>query len=160
MLTLLETKTKRSRNLIVLFSLTCAVVFAFVSGVQAQEGGLTIHAIDGRTGKPIKNEHLVVSVGATETRALGGWKNINLTTDDNGVAVLSADDAHSPFIQVWVDFHAQCQNAPSTSFFKVVEIQKSGVNAGNLCGKITREVTPGNFVVFARPATFWEKMRW
>jgi hypothetical protein len=79
MLTLLKRKAKRSRNLIARSVLTWVVVLAFVSRVYAQEGSLNIHAIDGRTGKPIKNEHLVVSIGAIcqQRKTQSCWSSAN-----------------------------------------------------------------------------------
>jgi hypothetical protein len=134
------------------------VAAASIGGV-AQLQSVVIHAIDGRNGNAITHQRLVVwewdSQGARQLT-----KHIDLQTDGEGSAVLQENDTSVSKIQVWVDFHILCQPAPNGNSYSLHQIRTEGLSTANDCGSIVHENAPNSFVVFARPAHWWEKLGW
>jgi hypothetical protein len=62
-------------------------------------------------------------------------------------------------IQIWVDHYTLCQKMPNDQSYSVEEIRKTGLSAPNTCGVRTQERVANQFVVFARPQAFYEKVR-
>jgi len=51
------------------------------------------------------------------------------------------------------------QNLNRAPTYRIENIVKSGVVAGNKCGGFRVEAKPGELVFFVRPLTWWERMR-
>jgi len=134
-----------------------AVIIAVGSAAMAQDNRIVIHLIDGRNGKPISNEHLLVFQGASTEDIKEHRSHLDLQTDANGIAFLPADAM--PQIQVWPDWYKICRSASSNSIFSLEEIKKNGAATPNSCGSTTMKLVPNHFYIFARPLSFWEKMR-
>jgi hypothetical protein len=122
---------------------------------------IVIQVLDGKSGKPIPNEHLLIFQGAT-AEDVRAQKNPSkaLKTDANGVAILPLDDPSILKIQVWVDWHVLCQEKPNEQSYGVENIRKTGLSSPNNCGSLVRENTPNHLIVFSRSARPWEKMRY
>jgi hypothetical protein len=146
--------SKRLTNRIAI--MVCIIGFGVAA--MAQEKSVVIRVVDGRNGRPISNEHVMVSVGANPEEVREMKRHIDLRTDDKGVAILQVDSASMSRIQAWVDFHIQCQQTANDSSYSLEEIMKIGVSTPNNCGSASVGNSANNFVVFARPAHWWEKM--
>jgi hypothetical protein len=127
---------------------------------MCSDGQIVIQVVDGRNGKPIPREHVLVFQGATaeDIRALNS--HADLQTDANGVALLTIEDPSISLILVSVDWHIVCEEKPNTKTYSIEEIKRTGLSTQNKCGLLVRKNEPDHFVVFARPAHFWEKMRY
>lgn len=123
----------------------------------AQTKEIAILALDGKTGRPIANEHLLVFEGDSQTNI--GKKHSDLKTDENGIAMLSLDDPSISRIQVFVDFHVLCQKLPNGNSFSVDEVERNGLATPNICGKATLSNFPSRLVVFAWPPTLLDRAR-
>ena len=145
-----------------LFKGMCVGVLVLGATAMAQNVEIVLHAVDGRNGKPLANRRLMVSTGVPGDSARGWVPNGDLTTDKDGLATLTISAADAKWIQVWADFLTLCQSHPNSNLFSVSTIMSKGLSTPNDChrGPLALKDTPGGFVVFARPATFMEKMRW
>ena len=126
---------------------------------QAQTRTIEVQAYNGKTGAPLAKQRLLVFAGASQQDAAFHQRNFDLTTDAGGEATLVLDSPQVQWVQVFADYLTLCQDTPNHQSFRVSEIISSGLSSPNTCGKLTRPNTPGKFIVFARPATFAEKMR-
>ncbi len=120
---------------------------------------MVVQAVDGRNGKPLANQHLLVFGGESPESVKQHKKQFKLVTDKDGLADLTIAPSDIQRIQVWVEWHVLCQSEPNSKSYSVAEVLSSGVSTPNTCGPSVRELTPGHFVVYARPSHFWEKMR-
>jgi len=138
----------------------CAIIVMVVVGMacMAQETKIVVQVLNGKNGKPIANEHLVVFTGASEDKVKQHKNHAEIRTDAKGVALLSVDERTTSYIQVWVDWHILCQKTPNTQSYSVGDILKGGSSTANNCGTIKEPLEPNKFVVFARPASFRERM--
>jgi hypothetical protein len=138
-----------------------ALVLAAQSGTfaSAQSTSVTIVALDGRNGKPLPSQRLVVFAGNTLSELRVQKYSFDLTTDQNGFAILTIDRARASYIRVFVDFKTLCQSGPSWNL-DLAEIVAKGLIATNDCGSIARGLKPNQLTIFARPATLREKMAW
>ena len=119
---------------------------------------IVMQAFDGRNGKPLANQHLLVFTGPNRAAVISHASNMDLTTDKNGSGTISLDPAEVRWIQVWADGRVLCQPNPNQESFSVATITLKGMAALNNCSAIVHEATPGQFIVFARPKSFAEKM--
>jgi hypothetical protein len=137
-----------------------AITIMTVAGLAgAQRGGIVIQVLNGKNGQPIANEHLVVFTGASVEDVKEQKNHVEVRTDAKGEALLSVDTLATSHIQVWVDWHVPCQEVPNSKSYSVEDILKNGSSTSNNCGPVKHPLSPNHFVVFARPAHFWEKMR-
>lgn len=140
-------------------------VFMFSYVISAPAGGLeqplniSVQALDGRNGKPLANQHLLVFTGASVDAVKSHAEHTGLTTDKNGLGTLTIYPSETQWIQVWADGRILCQDNPNQNSFSVATIMSKGLATPNTCGALTREPIPGQFIVFARPTHFKEKIR-
>ena len=137
------------------------ILFGGALATASSDNAIVIDVVDGKSGNPIPNEHILVFQGAT-TEDVRAQKNPSkeLKTDANGAALLAVDDPSILRIQVWVDWHVLCQEKPNEQSYSVENIRKVGLSSPNNCGSVVRENIPSHLIVFSRPAHFWEKMRY
>ena len=128
-----------------------------IAGV-AQSSEITIHALNGKDGKPLVHQRLLVFGGKTAEAASHQETDFDVTTDVNGFARVVFDPAKTRWIEVFADFLTLCYDKPNLVQFSVDTISSTGLASPNHCGKIMPLVKPGQFTVFARPATLREKM--
>ena len=119
---------------------------------------IVVQAFDGRNGKPLQNQHLLVFTGQNRAAVISHASNMELTTDKNGSGTISLDPAVVRWIQVWADGRVLCQPSANQESFSVVTVTSKGVATLNNCGSVVHEASPGQYIVFARPKTFSEKM--
>jgi hypothetical protein len=125
---------------------------------MAQDNRIVVQVVDGRNGKPLANQHLLVFAGESPEGVRLQKEHFQLVTDNDGLADLPIASGTVQWIQVWPDWHILCQKTPNREAFSVTEILSTGLSTPNACGSVRQELRPGHFVVFARPAHFWEKM--
>jgi hypothetical protein len=130
----------------------------FASSSFAQRTEVTIRALNGKTGSPFANQRLVIFVGESAEAATFHQRAIDAQTDKNGLVVIPVVSAKTSWIQVWADGLTLCQSEPNRKSFSVDMILSSGLSAPNNCGSLAQATAPGQFTVYARPATFSEKM--
>jgi hypothetical protein len=116
-----------------------------------------IEAFDGRDGKPLADQRLLVFTGMEPL--IGRAMHTLLTTDKNGSGTLPVQPSEVQWIQVWVDGDALCQREPNPYSFSIVAIRAKGQAAPNNCSAFVRHATPGHLTVFARPENLVERMR-
>jgi hypothetical protein len=119
---------------------------------------IVVQAFDGRNGKPLQNQHLLVFTGPTRAAVISHASNMELTTDKSGSGTISLDPAEVRWIQVWADGRVPCQPNANQESFGVATIMSKGVATLNNCSAVVHEASPGQFIVFARPKSFSEKM--
>jgi hypothetical protein len=128
------------------------------TAAMGQDKQIVVQAVDGRNGKPIANQHMLV-FGGDSTEAVRQQKNqYELTTDKDGLATLTLVPG-TQWLQVWMDWHVLCQSEHNSKNFPVKDILVSGLSTPNNCSSVSEKAAPGHLVVFARPERFWEKMR-
>jgi hypothetical protein len=137
-----------------------AFLMLFGTLAHAQDTKLTLVAVDGRNGKPLPSQRLLVFIGESQEGVRLHKQSLDVTTDRNGLAVLPITQTKMHWIQVFVDYRTLCQTEPNRLSFNVAEIVSSGLVTPNSCGSLRRVATTGQLVVFARPATLREKMNW
>jgi hypothetical protein len=129
---------------------------------MAQEMSKTIEiqlqALDGRNGKPLQNQRLLVFTGSSVNDLKSHATHLSLTTDKEGLGTLTIN-GETRWIQVWTDGRILCQADPNQGTFSVATILSEGLVAPNNCSSLVRDPTPGHIIVFARPAHFLEKMK-
>lgn len=130
------------------------------AGAQNSHRTIDIKALDGRNGKPIKGAHLLIFAGKTAEELRRHTRHFDLLTDQHGDAELTLNRDSLEFLQVWVDKMTLCQSRPNAVSLSVQEAFTKGLLAPNECGKLQMSSAPGQLLVFARPATFREKMDW
>jgi len=127
--------------------------------VYAQNPTVLIHIklIDGRTGRPMKNEQV-----GLENRA--DYREISVCTDQFGIA--SLDIGRDAVVLVHnTNRYVNCGDERGGfvhNDFKVSEILSSGVvqviMQPNLCGKASGVARPGELILFVRPWRPGEKI--
>ena len=145
----------------------CSVAgtFLFVAILTGQNGGvkkavdIQVQAVDGRNGKPLEKQHLLVFTGISSDAVKSHAEHTGLTTDKDGLGTLTIYPAETQWIQVWADGRVLCQSDPNQSTFSVDIIISKGLTTPNTCSRIARVPAPGRFVVFARPARLTEKIK-
>lgn len=166
------------RGVLLLFVLLAFALSA--RGLLAQR--IEIKLVNGRNGHPMADTCLNVWVGTERVNAL------SIPTDNDGMAVLQLTEENSEInirnrwapcgaegvinpVLKYADTikvntgYVSCQ--PRTADyswlalrgFSTKEILESGVVTANACGKAKASPKPGEVVLFARPLTWWEKLK-
>ena len=142
------------------FLSTLAILFFLVTQTATAET-LRIQILNGKSGKPVANEH--VNVFRTgDFGDLTGNRNVaGFTTDADGVFTTSdiRSDIHSFLVSV--DWHRQCSKNDKVNnvAFSLHEVFTKGVVSENTYKpKLERTATPGTLILFVRDETFFEKM--
>jgi hypothetical protein len=132
------------------------VILPALSIAQVKE--ITIQAFDGKNGKALASQRLVVFGGDSAEAVRFHQEAFDLMTDKDGLAKLKFDSPGTTWIQVWTDGLTLCQDKPNTKSFSVNSIITKGLSSPNNCSSYVQVAMPGRFIVFARPATLREKM--
>jgi hypothetical protein len=165
----------------------CALRFlAFLvlsaSGTLLYAQTIEIKLVNGRNGRPLPRTCVNVWVGSERKDAMG------IPTDENGVAKLRLTDKDSEVdvrrdwkvcgnfgvidpvvkyndsIRINVSYVLCQPHTPDYSWlslttFSMERLIQRGIVTANSCGKATASPKSGELVIFARPLSFWEKMR-
>ena len=137
-------------------TLTLLITILGVVSVLAQD--IVIHAVDGKNGRPLSNQHLLLFASESGN---GHDQTENLYTDKSGIAIIPSGTIKYSRLQVWVDGHTKCSHDPKELSWSMEQIHLRGVTAENNCSrKIATVPQPNTLVVYARDPTFLEGMRW
>lgn len=140
-------------------------VFLFSATLKAQNGGMAktldivVQVLDGRNGKPLADQHVLVFTGMSSDAVKTQAQHTGLTTDKDGIGTLTIYPGETQQLQVFTDGRIPCFPNPNQSSFSVSDIMSKGLVTPNNCSALVREPSPGRFIVFARPAHFMEKMK-
>jgi hypothetical protein len=121
---------------------------------------ISVQVLDGRNGKPLKNQQLLVFTGRTSDAVKSHAEHTGLITDKAGTGVLVIYPSETQWLQVFADWRVLCYPNANQGSFSVSEIMSKGVVTPNGCSAFMRKPTPGRFIVFARPAHLMERMKW
>ena len=114
---------------------------------------ITIRVLNGKTGKPVKDEKPNVSLG-------DAGDPTNPATDSNGEIHLHITSRHRSlgFLpNYYVDCRYKKDQPSPNGTFSIDEIVSKGIVTGNLCGKAHIEPVPSVLVVYVRKMSFREK---
>jgi hypothetical protein len=136
-------------------ALLCALLMVpCVSHAQTVE--IHIRIINGKNGRPIKNETLRVWTTRNHVDA-DLWP-----TDATGLILLKVDGAAQ--IALDENLNASCRTLPANQqsfqlLYSVAEILSKGISTDNSCGTIRVAAKPGELILFERPFTLMEKVK-
>jgi hypothetical protein len=133
------------------------VIFAAVLFCQsALLQTITLKAVNGKNGKPLANQRLIVFAGSNAEEVRFQKHAYEIRTNGAGIASLMVEDPAIKRIQVWADYQHLCQATPNLRSFDLAEIASTGLSTPNDCGSIVQKIMPGVLTVFARPRTWLE----
>jgi hypothetical protein len=136
-------------------ALLCALLIVpCVSHAQTVE--IHIRIVNGKNGRPIKNETLRVWTTRNHVDA-DLWP-----TDATGSVLLKVDG--NAQIALDENLNASCRTLPANQqsfqlLYSVAEILNKGISAENTCGTIRVTAKPGELILFERPFTLMEKVK-
>jgi hypothetical protein len=138
-------------------------VFAWVwvlsaASLLAQATEITIQALDGKSGKSLPHQRLLIFGGESTEAATFQHTSFEAITDEEGLAKLNFDLAKTSWIQVWVDYRSLCQTKPNFNSFSVQTILAAGASSPNNCKSLAQTTVPGRFVVYSRSSSIGEKI--
>jgi hypothetical protein len=148
-------RIQNKRGPLTRFALLCALLIApCVSHAQTAE--IHIRIINGKNGRPIKNETLRVWTTRNHIDA-DLWP-----TDANGSVLLKVDG--NAQIAVDANLYANCRTLPqnqqpSEFLYSVAEVLNKGISTENTCGTVRVAAKPGELILFERPFTLLEKVK-
>ena len=146
---------QNKRGTLTRFALLCALLIVpCVSHAQTAE--IHIRIINGKNGRPIKNETLRVWTTRDHVDA-DLWP-----TDATGSVLLKVDG--NAQIAVDANLYATCRalpqnQQPSQLLYSVAEVLGKGISTENTCGNIHVAAKPGELILFERPFTLLEKVK-
>ena len=140
-------------------NLLVAVFSLSTSAAVGQSMDITVQVLDGRNGKPVADQHVLVftrlSAAAVKTHA----QHTGVTTDKDGMGTLTIYPGETQWLQVFTDGRVPCFPNPNQASFSVSDIMSKGLVTPNDCSAQVQQASPGHFVIYARPAHFMEKMK-
>jgi hypothetical protein len=113
---------------------------------------LRIQILNGKTGKPISNNRVVL-MGESDSKGISELGTF--FTDADGVLTASQTDPQTRSVIVYPEWHQPCSKNRN---FSVADIASKGVVSENSCKKLERTASPGTLILFVRDETFFEKM--
>ena len=137
----------------------CIAIVAFIvacaSGLNAQSTIVSIRLINGKNGKPIKDENLNVFVNKERDAE-------NFRPDSDGIIKLPMD--RNALVSLLSNIDVTCHKITEVENsqhqlqqYKVSDILEHGISDTNTCSKKVRiEPHPGEFIYYERPRTLWE----
>jgi hypothetical protein len=136
-------------------ALLCALLIVpCVSHAQTAE--IHIRIVNGKNGRPIKNETLRVWTTRDHVDA-DLWP-----TDATGSVLLKVDG--NAQIALDENLNASCRTLPANQqasqfLYSVAEILNKGIATDNTCGTVRVTAKPGELILFERPFTLLEKVK-
>lgn len=127
--------------------------------VNAAPGGLQasavfrIRVVDGRNGEPMRSAHAMLWY---DEKAGAGYA---VTTDARGFANMPAPVGEPVRVLVSLVDVTDCRRRAVDDLavgFNLKQIAAHGVGSENRCGQVGERTTPGELVLFARPARWYE----
>lgn len=118
---------------------------------------ITIRVLNGKTGKPVKDETPVVLIGSVRDF-------VKPVTDSNGEIHVPIGPEHLGTLMWFPNHYWDCryghrQHSNPRTLYLRDEIISKGIVAENSCGKAHAISVPGTIVIYVRNLTFWEVLR-
>jgi hypothetical protein len=132
---------------------------------------ITIRMLDSKTGEPITGSEFQISLhGLPDLSKISGldpyWMEggerhgiLEIPFEPGAVSV-AVHSSYGPGNWSYVNCDCVKERGPYREhWYLIADILKSGIVAPNHCNRRKGIAKPGDFVLFVRPITFWEKMR-
>jgi hypothetical protein len=133
------------------------LVLVFALGMMANAQPLKVQILNGKSGKPVANEHVNLFRNGDFADPSGNRNIPGFNTDANGIFTVSQIAPETDSFTVAVDWHRPC--AKDYAKFSLHEIFSKGIVSENACKpKLERTAIPGTLILFVRDETFFEKM--
>lgn len=148
-------RIQTKRGTLTQLALLCALLtMPCVSHAQTAE--IHIRIVNGKNGRPIKNETLRVWTTRDHVDA-DLWP-----TDATGSVLLKVDG--NAQIALDENLNASCRTLPANQqsfqlLYSVAEILNKGISTENTCGTVLVAAKPGELILFERPFTLLEKVK-
>lgn len=118
---------------------------------------ITILVLNGRTGKPVKNEKVNVWLGEAKDAVF-------LETDSSGQIQMRTGNTQEKTLRFLANWYVDCrykknQPHPMNLGYSVSEIISKGTVAENFCGHVSSKAFPGTLVIYVRKPSFMEAFR-
>lgn len=153
--------------------LFCFLVAVAPIGALAQTATIRVRVLDGRTGKNLSGMDLTF-VDYHSDRNGNAHDDLNgrmdVKTSADGDSYVANPDAHGVLVfNVWGRdgywkpctrqrlYDSKMQTYGNEYLYQVSTVVATGLVSKNSCSKKTASPTPGELVIFIRPATWWEK---
>ena len=118
---------------------------------------LRVQILDGKTGRPVENQHLLLQREDGHPIGSDGASKA-VTTDGEGYAAVPNVDPSIPAVFILVESHRPCSKAQRHDF-SLLTVRTLGVVSENSCRpRITLFPQAGTLIFFVRPETFFERM--
>src|SRR5665213_4025722 len=91
-----------------------------------QSKTVTIRLLNGKNGKPMEHERLLIFFGSSPQDVRFHKGSIDLHTDSKGEAILPLNEPTFLYFQAFVDFKTLCQKNPNDLSFAVADILRDG----------------------------------
>jgi hypothetical protein len=145
------------------------LVFASIGAVvtphcvpQANDSKIMIRLLDSHNGKPVPQ----VIIHISKDKDLS--HQIDLKTDNDGIAFLDASQIPNEF-RIWAQeagsggwglIHCDFdKHKPKGTPYSTAVVVREGIASPNLCSHRKAVPKPGEFVLFVRQQTLWEKFK-
>jgi hypothetical protein len=144
-----------------LLLVTATVTRGFYPAQSVGAGDATqifkVRLLNGKTGKPIKNEAPNIWFGDAKSP-------INSRTNADGEVTVAVTDAQLQELRVLPNWYADCRYkgdsvAGMSVKYPLKEIITTGVVSANVCGNNQIDPTPRVLILYVRPKTFMERVR-
>lgn len=110
-----------------------------------------LHVIDGRTGKPVRNKHVVIISGQSLADLNEHKRIIEANTDARGEAAVTLYSGD--LFRIWVDWSVPCDK--KLPLYTADTIAREGEVSANTCGSVRATTqAPGNLYIYVRPENF------
>jgi hypothetical protein len=116
---------------------------------------VTLHVVNGRTGTPVADKHIVAISGQSVAELNEQRHILQVTTDAKGEAKLTLHQGD--LLRIWVDWSVPC--AKKLPAYEADAIAREGVVGVNTCGSVRALEKPGDLYLYVRPESFWERFR-
>jgi hypothetical protein len=130
-----------------------SILACLVITVEASAEIIRIRVLDGRDGRPIRDERVQVWLASSP-------KVLSISTDKNGIGQFDAGEDSSFEIEsnIYLDCRPFRKGVPRPSY-SVVAVLKDGLVTPNTCGHVKTEPTLGEIVFYVRPLHWWEGIK-
>jgi hypothetical protein len=120
---------------------------------------ITVQVFDGRNGRPLADQRVLVFTGLSARAVNTHGTHTDVMTGKDGSAAVAIFPAETQWLQVFADGRVLCYPGPNQSTFRVETILSNGLATENTCGSLAKMPASGDFIVFARPAHFMERIK-
>lgn len=141
----------------ILFTFTVIALALSAATLAAQQNLVMVQVLDGYTGVAIARHRVNLSIGATPVDAKARKSTMTYYTDARGVLMLPLPAGSTSWIQLWTTDMHTCELHPEADAFSLAKVATTGVQAPNICSKLSTKISSGHFVIYMREFTTAER---